>query len=167
MYTHTNISTHTTTHTHTHTQDACNQLKNLSTASPAVKLFAQWCERAPVDPLWRGRFKVIVVRVHGCREGEGKIDWRVPRIVFLHSMHDTHDSMVTLFLSPTLSHSISLSLPLFLPLCFFPFYPHSIPLSPSLSLSHTHTHSLSLPAPLPGHQFVHQSGGTRDAFHDH
>ena len=39
-------------------QDTCNQLKDLNTASPAVKLFAQWCEKAPIDPLWRGRFKV-------------------------------------------------------------------------------------------------------------
>ena len=23
-----------------------------------MKLFAQWCEKAPIDPLWRGRFKV-------------------------------------------------------------------------------------------------------------
>eukprot|EP01034_Spumella_vulgaris_P024243 gene24243-30562_t len=40
-------------------EDACNQLKDLSTASPAVKLFAEWCEKAPVDAAWRGRFKVI------------------------------------------------------------------------------------------------------------
>lgn len=43
------------------TEDACNQLKDLSTASPAVKLFAEWCEKAPVDPAWRGRFKVSKV----------------------------------------------------------------------------------------------------------
>lgn len=34
-------------------------LKNLATAPPAVKLFAKWCEKAPTDPAWRGRFKVI------------------------------------------------------------------------------------------------------------
>lgn len=39
-------------------QDACNQLKDLATASPAVRLFAEWCEKAPVDAAWRGRFKV-------------------------------------------------------------------------------------------------------------
>lgn len=41
------------------TEDTCNQLKDLKTASPAVKLFAQWCEKAPVDATFRGRFKVI------------------------------------------------------------------------------------------------------------
>jgi hypothetical protein len=41
-------------------QDAVNQLKDLSTASPAVKLFAEWCEKCTEDPLWRGRFKVRV-----------------------------------------------------------------------------------------------------------
>jgi hypothetical protein len=66
-HTHKHSRTHTHTHALIHTQDACNQLKNLSTASPAVKLFAQWCERAPVDPLWRGRFKVS-----GGRGGEGR-----------------------------------------------------------------------------------------------
>lgn len=35
-----------------------NQLKDLSTASPAIKLFAEWCEKCTEDPLWRGRFKV-------------------------------------------------------------------------------------------------------------
>ena len=41
------------------TEDTINQLKDLRTASSAVKLFAQWCERAPTDNLFRGRFKVI------------------------------------------------------------------------------------------------------------
>lgn len=35
-----------------------NQLKDLANASPAVKLFAEWCEKCTEDPLWRGRFKV-------------------------------------------------------------------------------------------------------------
>jgi len=38
--------------------DTCRQLKNVATASPAVQLFAQWCEKAPHDAAWRGRFKV-------------------------------------------------------------------------------------------------------------
>ena len=45
------------------TEDTCNQLRNLATASPAVKLFAQWCTNAPKDTSKdgkeRGRFKVI------------------------------------------------------------------------------------------------------------
>lgn len=45
-------------------QDAVNQLKDLSTASPAIKLFAEWCEKCTEDPLWRGRFKV---RAHEIR----------------------------------------------------------------------------------------------------
>lgn len=44
-------------------QDACNQLKDIANASPAVKLFAEWCEKAPTDPAWRGRFKVFFVVV--------------------------------------------------------------------------------------------------------
>jgi hypothetical protein len=40
-------------------QDTLKQLEDLSTASPAVKLFAAWCEKSFDDPLWRGRFKVI------------------------------------------------------------------------------------------------------------
>jgi hypothetical protein len=40
-------------------QDTCRQLKNLSSASPAVQLFANWCDKAPSDANWRGRFKVI------------------------------------------------------------------------------------------------------------
>ena len=39
-------------------KESCEHLKNLSTAPPAIKLFAQWCEKAPKDPAWRGRFKV-------------------------------------------------------------------------------------------------------------
>jgi hypothetical protein len=38
---------------------ACIEMKNMSTASPAVQLFAEWCEKAPVDAAWRGRFKVL------------------------------------------------------------------------------------------------------------
>jgi hypothetical protein len=46
-------------------KDACRQLKDLSTASPAVKLFANWCEKAETDALWRGRFKVrVVFQIH-------------------------------------------------------------------------------------------------------
>lgn len=41
------------------TEEACEELRDLNTASPAVKLFAEWCEKAPVDADWRGRFKVI------------------------------------------------------------------------------------------------------------
>ena len=41
------------------TQDTCNQINNISTASPAVKLFALWAEKAQTDPTWRSRFKVI------------------------------------------------------------------------------------------------------------
>eukprot|EP01032_Pedospumella_encystans_P015765 gene15765-18016_t len=41
------------------TEDSLNQLKDLSTASPAIKLFAEWCEKCTEDPAWRGRFKVI------------------------------------------------------------------------------------------------------------
>ncbi len=43
------------------TENACAQLKDLATASPAVKLFAQWCEKAETDPTWRGRFKVYII----------------------------------------------------------------------------------------------------------
>jgi hypothetical protein len=41
------------------TEDTCQQLKDLSTASPAVKLWAEWCEKAAHDPAMRARFKVI------------------------------------------------------------------------------------------------------------
>jgi hypothetical protein len=41
------------------TAETCEQLKHLTTtASPAVKLWANWCEKAPTDAAWRGRFKV-------------------------------------------------------------------------------------------------------------
>jgi hypothetical protein len=39
-------------------QDSVNQLKDLANASPAIKLFAEWCEKCTEYPLWRGRFKV-------------------------------------------------------------------------------------------------------------
>jgi Protein ENHANCED DISEASE RESISTANCE 2, C-terminal len=41
------------------TQDTCNQLANLETASPAVKLFSNWCENCDTDPACRARFKII------------------------------------------------------------------------------------------------------------
>ena len=41
------------------TEDTCNQLKDLSTASSAIKLFAQYCEKAESDATWKARFKVI------------------------------------------------------------------------------------------------------------
>ena len=41
------------------TQETCNQINNISRASPAVKLFSQWAEKADSDPAWRSRFKVI------------------------------------------------------------------------------------------------------------
>lgn len=44
-------------------QDVCEQLKDINTASPAVKLWAEWCEKAPVDAAWRGRFKVCRFKV--------------------------------------------------------------------------------------------------------
>jgi hypothetical protein len=31
------------------TENACKQLADLETASPAVKLFAKWAEKAPVE----------------------------------------------------------------------------------------------------------------------
>lgn len=40
------------------TEDSCKQLKDITTASPAVKLFAQYCEKAEADPAWKSRFKV-------------------------------------------------------------------------------------------------------------
>lgn len=40
------------------TEDTCRQLKDLSTASPAVKLWAEWCEKAQHDAAMRARFKV-------------------------------------------------------------------------------------------------------------
>jgi len=41
------------------TESTLKQLENLETASPAVKLWAQWCEKAPEDKTWRARFKFI------------------------------------------------------------------------------------------------------------
>lgn len=41
------------------TPETCKQLKDLSTASPAVKLWAEWCKKAPTDKDMRARFKVI------------------------------------------------------------------------------------------------------------
>lgn len=41
------------------TKDTCRQLQDMSTASSGVKLFAKWCEKAPSDPAWKARFKVI------------------------------------------------------------------------------------------------------------
>jgi hypothetical protein len=40
------------------TADTLAQLKDFSTASGAVKLFGEWCQRSTEDPAWRGRFKV-------------------------------------------------------------------------------------------------------------
>jgi hypothetical protein len=34
-------------------------LKDFQNASPAVKLFAEYCEKCDTDPAWRARFKVI------------------------------------------------------------------------------------------------------------
>lgn len=42
------------------TEDTCNQLKDLSTATPAVRLWAEWCEKAPHDAAMRVRFKVMI-----------------------------------------------------------------------------------------------------------
>ena len=41
------------------TEETCNQLKDLSTASNAVKLFAKYCELSFLDPIWGAKFKVI------------------------------------------------------------------------------------------------------------
>ena len=41
------------------TEDTCNQLKDLSTASAAVKLFVKYCENAEKDFAWRSRLKMI------------------------------------------------------------------------------------------------------------
>lgn len=41
------------------TEDTCNQLKDMSTATPAVKLFVKYCERAEKDFAWRSRLKMI------------------------------------------------------------------------------------------------------------
>ena len=41
------------------TEDSCHQLLDMDTASPALKLFANYCEKAEKDATWRARFKVI------------------------------------------------------------------------------------------------------------
>ena len=41
------------------TEDTCQQLRDLTTASPAVKLFVEYCEKSFTDAAFRGRFKVI------------------------------------------------------------------------------------------------------------
>ena len=41
------------------TEWACNELKDLASASPAIKLFAKYCQFAETDYAWRSRFKVI------------------------------------------------------------------------------------------------------------
>ena len=41
------------------TADTCKQLQDLSVASPAVKLFVKYCEKAEVDFAWRSRLKMI------------------------------------------------------------------------------------------------------------
>lgn len=41
------------------TEDTCNQLKDLSTASAAVKLFVTYCQNAEKDFAWRSRLKMI------------------------------------------------------------------------------------------------------------
>lgn len=41
------------------TEWACNELRDLSAASPAIKLFAKFCQHAETDYAWRSRFKVI------------------------------------------------------------------------------------------------------------
>ena len=40
------------------TKETCDQLGSLESASSAVKLFAQWCEKSE-DPAWKSRFKII------------------------------------------------------------------------------------------------------------
>lgn len=42
------------------TKETCDQLANIETASPAVKLFAKWCEKSD-DPAWKSRFKVTIL----------------------------------------------------------------------------------------------------------
>jgi hypothetical protein len=41
------------------TDETLAQLKDISTASPAVRLWAKWCELAVQDKSWRARFKFI------------------------------------------------------------------------------------------------------------
>ncbi|RYG64601.1 hypothetical protein EON64_13640 [archaeon] len=45
------------------TEDSLRQLRDMSTAQPHIKLFSEWCEKAPTDAAWRGRFKVDVYGV--------------------------------------------------------------------------------------------------------
>lgn len=40
------------------TEETRKQLLDMSTASPAVKLWSEWCEKAPTDKDMRARFKV-------------------------------------------------------------------------------------------------------------
>ena len=47
-------------------QDTLAQLKDFANASPAVKLFAEWCEKCTEDAAWRGRFKVGHVHISYC-----------------------------------------------------------------------------------------------------
>jgi len=41
------------------TPQTLSEMKNLATASPAVRLWAKWCEVAEQDKAWRSRFKFI------------------------------------------------------------------------------------------------------------
>jgi len=41
------------------TEDSCRQLEDFATASPALKLWALWCEKCDKDAAWRAKFKVI------------------------------------------------------------------------------------------------------------
>ena len=41
------------------TEWACEELKDLETASPAIQLFAKYCQYAEDDVAWRSRFKLI------------------------------------------------------------------------------------------------------------
>lgn len=40
-------------------KDTLEQLKDIDTASPGVKLLSEWCRRAETEPEFRGRFKCI------------------------------------------------------------------------------------------------------------
>ena len=40
-------------------QDTLEQLKDIETASPGVKLWSEWCRRAETEPEFRGRFKCM------------------------------------------------------------------------------------------------------------
>lgn len=41
------------------TDESLGQLKDLASASPAMKLFAEYCEKSSIDLAWKQRFKVI------------------------------------------------------------------------------------------------------------